>query len=117
MLNNSPITVYGEGKQIRDFTYVSDIVEGTIRAAESEVAGETINLGGGSPAELNGVLEILRGITGSESKIVHAKADRGDVRKTAADITKARNMLDYRPAVKLLDGLATQVQWQRDKLF
>ena len=116
MLRNSPITVYGDGKQIRDFTYVSDIVEGTICAAESEVAGETINLGGGSPAELNGVLEILRGITGSESKIVYVKEDRGDVRKTTADITKARNVLDYRPAMKLLDGLIKQVQWQRDKL-
>src|SRR5207245_6547813 len=80
MLSNSPITVYGDGKQIRDFTYVSDIVEGTIRAAESEVAGETINLEARPPTDLDGVLEILREITGSESKIVHSQAHRGDVR-------------------------------------
>lgn len=115
MLSNRPVPVYGDGRQVRDFTYVSDIVDGTIKAAEVDVLGETFNIGGGNPVALIDVLKILKEKTNTNSVISHEPAQRGDVSKTAADISKARKLLGYRPVVPLREGLANQVEWQREQ--
>ncbi|MDV3243547.1 MAG: NAD-dependent epimerase/dehydratase family protein [Nitrososphaerales archaeon] len=112
LLRRKTITLYGDGKQSRDFTYVSDIVEGTALAADAGVVGETINLGGGRPTSIIGLISMLEEITGLECKVEHLPVQKGDVVRTSADIRKARAKLRYRPKVSLDEGLKKQLEWQ-----
>ncbi len=112
-LTGKKITLYGDGRQSRDFTYVSDIVDGTASAAKAAVAGETLNLGGGRPTSILRLISKLEEITGLRRKIEHLPFQKGDVVRTSADLRKARAKLRYRPRVSLDEGLANQVEWQR----
>jgi UDP-glucose 4-epimerase len=103
------ITVYGDGTQTRDFTYVSDIVAANIAAGEADVRGEVINTGGGSRVTVLEVLGLLGELIGKEPKIRFIETQRGDVRHTAADLSKARALLGYEPRVPLREGLRRQV--------
>jgi len=111
-LRNLPITVYGDGKQQRDFTFVSDIVSGTISAAEKKVWGETINLGGGRPRKIVDLVSLILKETNSLSSVQRELPQPGDARRTAADISKARELLGYSPSVDLKTGIRMQVEWQ-----
>ena len=109
-----PPVIYGDGKQTRDFTYVSDVVEANILAAESKkVSGEAFNIGFGgriSIEELADMIINLMGKTGEVSPI-HEKTYAGDFPHTCADIAKASRMLGYTPRVGLKDGLKNFVSW------
>ncbi len=108
-----PITVFGDGTQSRDFTYVDDIVDATIRAASARVAGLAINVGGGSRVNLLEVLDLLRQLTGRRLDVRHADFARGDVRHTAADLSRAAQLLDFRATTAFADGYAAEVEWAR----
>jgi len=116
MLTDRPLTVFGDGEQTRDFTYVADAVEGTVQAALSPVTGEVFNIGGGSRVAVYGVVRRLEEITGCRAQIRYAPAGRGDARHTSADITKAARVLQYRPARSLPVGLEAEVRWLRQLL-
>ena len=116
MLANQKITIYGDGNQIRDFTYVGDIVQGVIAALESDSKEETYNLGGGRPTRLLDVINVLKNTIGVDAEIEYAEAQRGDARKTLADIGRARKELNYNPTMKLEQGLSAQVDWHRKRL-
>jgi UDP-glucose 4-epimerase len=106
-----PIRVYDDGNQTRDFTYVSDIVEANIRAAQSEAAiGQVINIAGGSRVTVHNVIQMLENITGTDLTIQHEARQHGDVRHTFADTRRARQLLDYRPEVQLMEGLALEFE-------
>jgi UDP-glucose 4-epimerase len=106
-----PITIYGDGSQTRDFTYVDDIVEGTISSAEVEgVAGQVFNLGSGTRTVLNDVIGVLTELLWSFD-VSYEPRKNGDVTHTLADISKAREMLGYGPRVSLKDGLRSFVKW------
>lgn len=113
-LTGSPITVYGDGEQSRDFTYISDAVSANILAMESEGAvGGVFNVGGGSRVSINSALNTLQGILGSLD--VEYRADqKGDVRHTMSDTTLAQQVLGYRPEVSIEDGLGREVEWMRE---
>lgn len=104
-----PLRVYGDGRQLRDFTYVEDAVAATVAAARSGERGAVYNIASNHPYELLAVLELLGEVMGHELEIVHEEAKLGDVRNTWADIAAAARDLDYSPAVSLRDGLAAQV--------
>lgn len=110
ILQDEPITIYGDGEQTRDFTYVDDAVEANLLAMESDVVGEVFNIGGGSRITVNGVVEMLEKIIGYSAKIKHIAKQKGDVRHTAADIKKARKLLGYEPRFDLRKGLSLQVE-------
>lgn len=114
-LNGKSFKLFGDGKQTRDFTYVADIVQGTIAAAERAVPGTTYNLGGGSNVSLLEVLDIVGSELGCALSVVLEESQRGDARDTAADIGKARDELKYAPEWDVARGLGEQVAWHRAK--
>lgn len=110
----TPIELFGDGTQSRDFTFVDDIARGTI-AALKPVGYEIINLGGGNqPVSLNTVIEKLETLLGKKAIIDNKPFHKADIKSTWADISKAGNLLDWRPTVSLDDGLAACVDWYRD---
>jgi nucleoside-diphosphate-sugar epimerase len=112
VLAGKEIQVFGDGRQSRDFTYVSDIVEGTIAAAKAE-AGAIYNLGGGRSIEVLELVKMIEEATGSKAKIRFQASAKGDVKRTASDTSAARREIGYRPVVGLEVGLRNQVEWQK----
>jgi len=106
-----PIEVFGDGEQTREFTYVSDAVEGTIKAAAADVAGQIFNLGGGSRVTVNRVLATLEDISQIKANRKTLPAAPGDPRHTGASINLARERLGWEPRVSLRDGLTNQWEW------
>jgi len=106
-----PIEVFGDGEQTREFTYVSDAVEGTMRAASSDVVGRVFNLGGGSRVTINRVLATLEDLSGVRARRLTLPAAPGDPKHTGASINLARENLGWEPRVSLRDGLAQQWRW------
>lgn len=111
LLNGEEIVIYGDGEQTRDFTYVTDTVEATIKAAQSEVTGEIINIGGGAQVTVNETLKILEEITRKKARVKYIEKQRGDVLHTFANISKAKRLLNYQPKVELREGLEKEVEW------
>jgi nucleoside-diphosphate-sugar epimerase len=113
LLDNEEIEIFGDGEQTREFTYVSDAVEGTVKAATGEVTGQILNLGGGSRVTVNRVLDTLEDISRMKARRRHLPAAPGDPRHTGASITLARERLGWEPRVSLRDGLSRQWEWYR----
>jgi nucleoside-diphosphate-sugar epimerase len=117
LLKGSQPTIHGNGEQTRDFTYVGNVVDGVIRAAEVPgVGGQVFNIATGSRISLNVLLATLQRIIGSESSPIYQGARRGDVRDSQADISKAQAMLGYAPIVQLEEGLRFTVDWYRNNI-
>jgi nucleoside-diphosphate-sugar epimerase len=107
----SPV-VHGDGKQTRDFTFVSDVVTGVLSCCEApHVAGEVINVAAGGRISLLDLIRTLQTILKQQAAPTFGPAREGDVRDSQADISKARKLLDFNPTVSLEDGLAQTVAW------
>lgn len=107
-------TIYGDGRQTRDFTYVTNVVDGVLRAATAEaVAGEVINVATGGRISLLELARALQVILGTTIAPTFAPAREGDVKDSQADIFKARKMLGYEPTVPFEEGLRRTVDWFR----
>jgi nucleoside-diphosphate-sugar epimerase len=114
MIAGKQPTIYGDGEQTRDFTFVSNVVDANWKAATSpDVAGEAFNIGCGSRTSLNQLIEKLNRILGCGISPIYEAARKGDVRDSVADINKARTMLGYTPATSLEAGLQRVVEWYR----
>jgi nucleoside-diphosphate-sugar epimerase len=112
----NPISVYGTGEQVRDFTYVGDIVAALIAAAESPtVLPRVMNLSGGSSVSVNEVLATIESIVGRPLQIERFDAVHGDVHRTGGDSTLARETLGWAPQTTLRDGLERQWEWIRSR--
>lgn len=111
LLDGAPITVFGDGLQMRGNTYVSDCVDATVRALNA-IPGELFNVGGGETASVWDILHKLERILGRKANVVRQPAREGDQRYTAADTTKLSRHLEWTPRVSLDEGLARQVAWQ-----
>lgn len=110
-LDDRPITLYGDGEQTRDFTFVADAVSATIAAGERGVPGTAYNIGGGSRVSMNQVLRIIEGIAGHPLKVNREDAQKGDMRDTYADTSLARRDLGFAPTVSLEDGIRAEYRW------
>ena len=110
-LTRQPITLYGDGTQTRDFTFVTDAVAATIAAGERGVPGRAYNIGGGSRVSVNEVLVILERLAGHPLDVAREGSQKGDVRDTHADTSLARAELGFAPAVSLEDGLEAEYRW------
>jgi nucleoside-diphosphate-sugar epimerase len=116
LLEGRQPTIYGDGEQTRDFTYVANIVDGVLRAVETpRVAGEVINVATGGRITLNGLLAAMNGILGTRIQPIYGAERPGDVRHSQADIAKARALLGYSPQVSLEHGLASTIAWCRSE--
>ena len=107
----TPITVYGDGEQTRDFTFVTDAVGATISAATRGVPGRVYNIGGGSRVSINQVLDMIGRVSGRRMVLHGDPAQKGDMRHTYADTSRARADLGFAPAVGLEEGLAAELKW------
>ena len=110
-LKGSPVTLYGDGEQTRDFTYVTDAVAATIAAGDKGVPGRAYNVGGGSRVSVNGLFEILGRIHGSPLTIRREPSQKGDMRDTFADSSLAQQDLGFVPRVSLEEGLEAEYRW------
>jgi UDP-glucuronate 4-epimerase len=114
ILDGEPLTVFGDGSQTRDFTYVGDVVEALRRAAASpEVVGQTLNVGGGSQVSLSDALGLLSELSGIAPRIVNRDVQHGDVRNTCADTSRIAAVLGFTPSTSLEEGLAAELEWVR----
>jgi len=111
MVDGDAIEIFGDGEQSREFTYVSDAVDGTIKAATADVLGQVFNLGGGSRVTVNHVLATLEDVSGIKAKRKTLPAAPGDPRHTGASINLARERLGWEPRVTLREGLTKQWEW------
>jgi UDP-glucose 4-epimerase len=111
-LRDEEITIYGDGEQTRDFTYVDDAVGGTVAAALGGAPGSVYNLGGGAHTSMNEVLEMISTVAEKDLRVRRVEAQAGDARDTAADIGRARAELGYSPSCSLGEGLARQIAWR-----
>ncbi|MBI3075460.1 MAG: SDR family oxidoreductase [Deltaproteobacteria bacterium] len=107
VLRHQPPVVHGDGEQTRDFTYVENVVQANLLALEAPGAsGEVFNIGCGTAVSLNELLAALRLLTGRPIQPTHGPPRPGDIRHSLADITRARRLLGYQPAVSFREGLA-----------
>jgi UDP-glucose 4-epimerase len=109
--DGSPIRVFGNGEQTRDFTFVSDAVQATRKAATAGAPGSVYNIGGGERASVNAIIERVARVTGTALQVVYEDSQKGDMRDTYADTTLARRELGFVPAVGLDKGLAAEWAW------
>ena len=117
LLENRPPTIFGDGNQTRDFTYVANVVDGVLRACEApRASGEVINVATGGRISLNQLFEEMKKLVGGTVSPVYADPRRGDVRDSQADISKARELLGYQPIVSFEDGLKKTVEWYRTEV-
>ena len=114
LLEGRQPTIYGDGGQTRDFTYVANVVDGVLRACEAKDApGEVINVATGGRISLNQILDVMNTIVGTRLRPIYEDARAGDVMHSQADISKAQRLLGYTPLVTLEEGLRHTLEWCR----
>ncbi len=112
-IEDKPIVLYGDGEQSRDFTFVADICQANVSAAESEATGTVYTLGGGRRTTVNEVIDTIGRLVGRTVRVDRRETQKGDVRHTAADTSAARREIAFAPKVTLDEGLERQVAWQK----
>ena len=117
--DGEPVTIYGDGEQSRDFTYIDNVVDANLKAAEAaQGIGQVINIANGERISLNQLLSELISLTGKTGVVADYQEPRaGDVRHSLADITQARTLLGYEPRVNLRDGLELTIDWWQNSRF
>jgi nucleoside-diphosphate-sugar epimerase len=115
LLEGRQPTIYGDGEQTRDFTYVANVVDGVLRACEApRAAGEVINIATGKRISLKQLLHVINGIVGTTIEPIYKEGRSGDVKDSLADIRKAAALLGYEPIVTFEEGLKRTLAWCRE---
>ena len=114
-LTGAPVTVYGDGRQTRDFTYVSNVVDAHVLAAQAESEERVFNICGGSRISLRELLSMIEDVTGRTLRIEYQDAARGDARDTWGDNALARKGLGFAPKVSLREGIEAEWRWLQER--
>jgi nucleoside-diphosphate-sugar epimerase len=119
LLGGQQPVIYGDGEQSRDFTYIDNVVDANLKAAESKQgSGQVINIANGERISLNQLLAELISLTGKSGVVADFQPPRaGDVKHSLADITRARTLLGYEPRVDLRAGLQLTIDWWKSSRF
>jgi len=118
ILQDEPPTIYGDGQQSRDFTYVDNVVEANLLAARAKkTAGEVINIACGKAITVNEIIDMINEIVGKNVKPIYAAPRPGDVKHSLADISLAKKLIAFKPKVSFRDGLQKAIEWYRDNLL
>ncbi|HUV63720.1 MAG TPA: SDR family oxidoreductase [Sedimentisphaerales bacterium] len=114
ILKNQPPTIYGDGEQSRDFTYIDNVVEANVLAARAKrTNGEVVNVACGQAVSVNAIIDMINQQLGKNVKPTYAPARPGDVKHSLADITLARELIAFEPVVQFKDGLQRAIDWYR----
>ena len=119
MLAGEQPAIYGDGEQSRDFTFIDNVVAGNLLAADAPsetVSGQSMNLATGARISLNETFDVLCELTGFQGRPAYAPERAGDIRHSLADISRAQQLLGYRPAVDFREGLRRTVAWYRERM-
>jgi nucleoside-diphosphate-sugar epimerase len=111
---DEPVTVYGDGEQTRDFTFVGDVVDAHVLAMGAAASEGVFNVCGGTTITVAALLELIERVTGRKLRIEHAEAARGDARHTLGDNSAAKAALGFAPKVSLANGVAAQWEWLKE---
>ena len=115
-VSRRPLPVYGDGEQVRDFTYVADVVAATIAAVDADVpSGSVFNVSGGAETTVNSLIDLVSDVVGHPVEVERLPIQAGDVRQTGGCNTRARAALGWEPRVALRDGVAAQLAWMRTR--
>jgi nucleoside-diphosphate-sugar epimerase len=113
-LAQTPFRLLGDGRQSRDFTYVDDAVDATVRAVHAAEPDPLLNIGGGEEATMTDLIEAVGILAGRSVPVVRSDAQPGDVQRTRADTSRARSSIGWRPLVGLTEGLRSELDWVAD---
>lgn len=117
ILKDKSPTIYGDGEQSRDFTYIDNVVEANLLAARvKQTKGEVINIACGEAITVNAIIDMINKIVGKNIKPTYAPSNKGDVKHSLADITVAKKLLGFKPVVSFKDGLKKAIEWYRANL-
>jgi UDP-glucuronate 4-epimerase len=115
ILNDRPITLFGDGTTARDYTFIGDIMDGLVASIERapDLGYEILNLGGGQTISLRALVEKIESIADKKARIEWQGDQSGDVKLTSADISRAREKLGYNPQTSIDEGLRATIEWLR----
>ena len=113
ILEGKPIRMFGDGSSSRDYTYVDDLVEGFLRAIDRPLGFAIINLGEHEVTTLRELIDLIAEATGKEPIIDQQPMQPGDVPRTYADVTRAKELLGYEPRISMREGMRRFVEWYR----
>ena len=111
IISGDHLAIHGDGRQVRDFLFVTDLADAVLRALEAPIEGEVLQIASGISTSVLELTEMLGNITGSTSSIMHEDPRPGDIRRSSVDISQARELLRWEPQVTLEDGLRQTYQW------
>ena len=118
ILKDQPPTIYGDGVQSRDFTYVDNVVEANLLAARAkQTAGQVINIACGRAVTVNEIIDMINTSLGKNVKPIYTDPRSGDVKHSLADITAAKKLIGYKPIIQFKDGLKLAIDWYRNNLL
>ena len=117
ILKDQPPTIYGDGEQSRDFTYIDNVVDANLLAARAKrTHGEVVNIACGQAVTVNEIIDMINNLLGKSVKPTYTPSRPGDVKHSLADITAARKLIGFEPAVQFKDGLQKAIDWYRENL-
>ncbi|MGD0552372.1 MAG: SDR family oxidoreductase [Sedimentisphaerales bacterium] len=117
ILKDKPPTIYGDGEQSRDFTYIDNVVEANLLAARvKQTKGEVINIACGEAITVNAIIDTINKIVGKNVKPTYLPPRKGDVKHSLADITQAKKLIGFKPVISFKDGLKKAIEWYRVNL-
>jgi UDP-glucose 4-epimerase len=117
ILKDEPPTVYGDGEQSRDFTYVDNVVEANLLAARAKQAkGEVVNIACGEAITVNAIIDMINNMVGKKIKPTYVPSRKGDVKHSLADISQAKKLIGFKPVISFKDGLKKAIEWYRVNL-
>lgn len=118
ILKRKPPTVYGDGRQSRDFTYIDNVVSANVLAAEAkQTKGEVVNIACGEVVTVNQIIDMINEFAGRNVKPVYVPSRAGDVKHSLADISLAKKLIGFKPLVSFRQGLELAIDWYRDNLL
>ena len=118
ILKDEPPTIYGDGEQSRDFTYIDNVVEANLLAARAkQTRGEVINIACGQAVTVNAIIDMINQMVGKKVKPKYTDPRPGDVKHSLADITAAEDLIGFKPTVPFREGLQLAIDWYRDNLL
>lgn len=111
ILHDNDIHINGDGEQLRDFTYVRDVVDAFVLTSQCDVPGESFNIGGGHTISVNELIQHIECLIEKKARVFYVEPQKGDARNTRADCTKAQRLLGWKPQIEIDRGLQTYLSW------